>query len=84
VAKAQNAWCEKTFLDNPSTFVDDTARDVVRPEEVVVNVALDVGTRFVNIGDAEFYSCPVQRLWISRAKETLTAVECRSSRKIAI
>ena len=84
MAKTQNASCEKTFLDNPSTFIDDTAGDVMRPEEVVVNVALDVGTRFVKIGDAEFYSCLVQRLWISRAKETLTAVDCRSSRKVAI
>lgn len=56
MAKTQNAWCEKTFSDNPSTFIDDTAGDVMRPEEVVVNVALDVGTRFVKIGDAECFS----------------------------
>lgn len=53
VSKTQNAWCKKTFLDNLGTFVDNTARDVMRPEEVVVNVALDIGTRFFKIGDAE-------------------------------
>ena len=62
VSETQNAWCEKTFLDNPGTFVDNTAGDVVRPEEVVVNVALDVGTRFFKIVDAEVYSYFVQRL----------------------